>query len=76
MRRAPTQLPMAMPVSPLRLGFGGFKMATIASLLPRASATSVASIESFITIALFSGIGLLLSLSILILDQQIPGEWF
>jgi hypothetical protein len=51
-------------------------MATIASLLPRASATSVASIESFITIALFSGFGLLLSLSILILDQQIPGEWF
>jgi hypothetical protein len=51
-------------------------MATIARLLPRASATSVASIESFITITLFSGIGLLLSLSVLILDQYIPGEWF
>jgi hypothetical protein len=50
--------------------------AAIARLLPRASATSVASIESFVTIALFSGIGLLLSLSVLILDQYIPGEWF
>jgi hypothetical protein len=25
---------------------------------------------------LFSGVGLLLSLSVLILDQNIPGEWF
>jgi hypothetical protein len=50
--------------------------AAIARILPRASATSVASIESFVTIALFSGIGLLLSLSVLILDQYIPGEWF
>jgi hypothetical protein len=50
--------------------------AAIARLLPRASATSVASIESFITVALFSGIGLLLSLSVVILDQYIPGEWF
>jgi hypothetical protein len=50
--------------------------AAIARLLPRASATLVANIESFVTIALFSGIGLLLSLSVLILDQYIPGEWF
>jgi len=50
--------------------------AAIARLLPRASATSVASIESFVTVALFSGIGLLLSLSVVILDQDIPGEWF
>ena len=50
--------------------------AAIARLFPRASATSVANIESFVTIALFSGIGLLLSLSVLILDQNMPGEWF
>lgn len=29
-----------------------------------------------VTIALFCGIGLLLSLSVLLLDQYIPGEWF
>jgi hypothetical protein len=50
--------------------------AAIAWLLPRASATSLASVESLVTVALFSGIGLLLSLSVLILDQYIPGEWF
>jgi len=50
--------------------------AAIARLLPRASATSVANIDAFVTIALFSGLGLLLSLSVLILDQYIPGEWF
>ncbi len=50
--------------------------ATIAKRLPRVSATSAANIGAFVTVALFSGIGLLLSLSILMLDQYIPGEWF
>jgi hypothetical protein len=50
--------------------------AAIARFFARASATSLTSIDSFITIALFSGMGLLLSLLVLILDQQIPGEWF
>jgi hypothetical protein len=50
--------------------------AAIARLLARASAASVANIDAFVTIALFSGLGLLLSLSVLILDQYIPGEWF
>jgi hypothetical protein len=50
--------------------------AAIAWLLPRASATSVASIDSFVTVALFSGAGLLLSLFVLILDKYIHGEWF
>ena len=50
--------------------------AAIARLFPRASATSIANIDSFATVALFSGLSLLLSLSVLILDQYIPGEWF
>jgi len=50
--------------------------AAIARLLPRASATSVADIDAFVTVALFCGLGLLLSLSVLILDQYVPGEWF
>jgi hypothetical protein len=50
--------------------------AAIARLLPRASAMSVANIDALVAIALFSGLGLLLSLSVLILDQYIPGEWF
>jgi hypothetical protein len=50
--------------------------AAIAGLLPRASATSVADIDAVLQTAIFSGVGLLLSLSVLILDQYIPGEWF
>jgi len=50
--------------------------AVIARLLARASATSVANMDALVQIAIFCGIGLLLSLSVLILDQYIPGEWF
>jgi hypothetical protein len=50
--------------------------AAIARILPRLSAASVAEIDTLVQVALFSGLGLLLSLSILILDQHIPGEWF
>jgi hypothetical protein len=50
--------------------------AAIARLFPRASALSVANIETFVTVAIFSGVGLLLSLSALILDRYTPGEWF
>jgi hypothetical protein len=50
--------------------------AAIARFLPRASAASIANIDTFVTVALFSGAGLLLSLSVLILDQYVPGEWF
>jgi hypothetical protein len=50
--------------------------AAIVRILPRVSAASVVEIDTFVQVALFSGVGLLLSLSILILDQHIPGEWF
>jgi hypothetical protein len=32
--------------------------------------------SDFFSIAVFCGIGLLLSLSVLLLDQYIPGDWF
>ena len=50
--------------------------AAIARLLPRASATLVADIDTLVSIAIFCGTGLLLSLSVLILDRFVPGEWF
>jgi hypothetical protein len=50
--------------------------AAIVRLFPRASATSIVNIDSFVTVALFSGVGLLLSLTVLILDQYTPGERF
>jgi hypothetical protein len=50
--------------------------AAIAWLLPRASAKSVADIDSALSVAIFSGLGLLLSLAVLIIDKYSPGEWF
>lgn len=50
--------------------------AVIARILPRASAARVAVIDAFVTLALFSGFGLLLSLTVVIVDQYMPGEWF
>jgi hypothetical protein len=50
--------------------------AAIARLLPRASATLVADLDTLVSTAIFCGTGLLLSLSVLILDQHIPGDWF
>jgi hypothetical protein len=50
--------------------------AAIARLLPRASVARVAAIGTFVTVALFSGAGLLLSLSVIVADQYMPGEWF
>jgi hypothetical protein len=48
----------------------------IAWLFPRLSASSVADLDTLVSITLFCGAGLLLSLSVLLLDQYIPGEWF
>jgi hypothetical protein len=51
-------------------------VAVIAKFFPRASSTSIAEIESLVSVAIFSGLGLLLGLIVLLLDQYIPGEWF
>jgi hypothetical protein len=48
----------------------------IARFTPGLSASLVANVDSFVTVATFGGLGLLLSLVVMILDQQIPGEWF
>ena len=48
----------------------------IAWLLPRLSTSSVADLDTLVSTALFCGAGLLLSLSVLLLDQHIHGEWF
>jgi hypothetical protein len=50
--------------------------AALARILPRVSAASVVEIDRFVQVALFSGVGPLLSLSTLILDQHIPANGF
>jgi len=47
-----------------------------ARFFPNTSAKSVAEFEILISVALFCGVGLLMSLSVLVLDKFIPGEWF
>jgi len=49
---------------------------TIARYLERSSVKTAASFDGLASVVIFSGVGLLISLSVLILDQYIPGEWF
>lgn len=48
----------------------------IARHLARSSEKTATSFVGMVSIAIFSGIGLLVSLSVLLLDQCIPGDWF
>jgi len=49
----------------------------IAQHLARSSEkTAAASFDCLVSTAMFSGLGLLISLSILLLDPYIPGDWF
>jgi hypothetical protein len=50
--------------------------ALVSRFFPKASTETVAEFETLISVALFCGVGLLISLSVLVLDQYIPGEWF
>ena len=48
----------------------------IARHLERSSEKTRSSFDGLISVAIFSGVGLLISLLVLLLDRYIPGEWF
>jgi len=48
----------------------------VARLLQRSAARTTSSFDSLVSVAIFSGVGLLISLSVLLLDRYIPSEWF
>jgi len=48
----------------------------IARYLERSSAKTTSSFDGLVSVAIFSGVGLLISLSVLLLDRYTPGEWF
>jgi len=48
----------------------------IARYLARSSEKTASSFDSLVSVAIFSGVGLLISLSVLLLDRYIPGDWF
>ena len=44
--------------------------------LVRSSDKAVSSFHGLIPVVIFSAVGLLISLSVLLLDRHIPGDWF
>ena len=48
----------------------------IAQHLAPSSEKTAASFGGLVSTAMFSGLGLLISLSVLLLDRYIPGDWF
>jgi hypothetical protein len=54
----------------------GDMSAASSRMFPKASAETIADIDTLVSVAVFCGIGLLLSISVIILDQNLPGEWF
>jgi hypothetical protein len=48
----------------------------VARYLERSSEKTTSSFDSLVSVTLFSTVGLLISVSVLLLDRYIPGEWF
>jgi len=48
----------------------------IARHLARSSEKTATSFDGLVSVAIFSGLGLLISVSVLLLDRYIPGDWF
>ena len=44
--------------------------------LPESSTVATNDAHPLVAVALFCAVGLLLSLSVVLLDQSLPGEWF
>jgi hypothetical protein len=51
-------------------------MANVTRIVAVPKAAAVTETHPLVAIALFCAIGLLLSLSVIVLDQYLPGEWF
>ena len=73
MRRARIQLPTLQLGSSLEGG-----MVVIQDIVERESIESQADSKAsdLFSIAVFCGFGLLVSLSVLLLEQYVPGDWF
>jgi hypothetical protein len=51
-------------------------MVVVQDIVERESIESQADSSDLFSIAVFCGFGLLVSLSVLLLDQSVPGDWF
>jgi Na+/H+ antiporter NhaA len=50
--------------------------AFVARVFPKASTRATTEFETFVSVTLFCGVGLLMSLSVLLLDKYIPAVGF
>lgn len=50
--------------------------AFVVKLSPKTSSNAAVEFQTFVSVAIFSGVGLLLSVSVLLLDKYVPGDWF
>ena len=50
-------------------------IALAARFFPHVSAKAIAEFETVVSVALFCGVGLLISVTVLVLDKYIPGDW-
>jgi hypothetical protein len=68
--------PTPAPIVALDLPMERDMNIAIASYLERSSGKTACSFDGLVSAAIFSGLGVLTSLSVLLLDRYIPGDWF
>jgi hypothetical protein len=68
---------LALPSAPTGSSLWRYEMVVIQDFVERESiALEDSTARDLFSIAVFCGLGLLVSLSVLLLDQYVPGDWF
>ena len=53
-----------------------FQMTAFIQTIAKGTAKANSEFETLVQLGLFSGLGLLISVGIILLDKYMPGEWF
>lgn len=59
-----------------RIGIGEMQMTAFIQAIAKGTAKANSNFETLVQLGLFSGLGLLISVGIVVLDKYMPGEWF
>ena len=51
-------------------------MTTLIQTIAKGTAKANSDFETLVQLGLFSGLGLLISVGVVVLDKYMPGEWF
>jgi len=68
--------PETIEAQPDDFKLGSTMTALAAKIFPTASVKSLAEFEALTAVALFSAVGLLISVVVIALDSQVPVDWF